>query len=229
MGASAAVASQAAPLPPPPFAPPPHAASAASPPHPASTHAHLADMLAGVLLLREGSVADAAAALPGLHDLAKAYILALEALALAPASLAPNKTEWAGLSAAQAAALAKGKAGAAWNESGAAFREKVAHTTDPLWEEGVRLQAKFGGGVKEEGKKAMEPHDGAHAAAATAKDAAADAEFAAGLKQKLADFNVHFSDKMVEAPSKFRNFAALIMKHVSGVMAGAYGVDFNPW
>lgn len=227
LAAAAATAASAQPLPPPPFA---AAAATPDPPAPASTHAHLADLLTGVLLLREGSVKDAAAALPGLHDLAKAYVLALEALAAAPGDITPNKTEWAGLSASQAAGLMKSKAAAAWNASGAAFRDKVAHTTDPLWEKGVELQAKFGGNRPPTNKT-----DVGMAMLAGALDAKARAEnksddpFLADLQAKLAAFNVHFSDKMIETPSKFRNFGALVMKHVSGAMLGAYGVDFNPW
>ena len=223
--ATSSTAAQPFTLPPPAFA---SAASAASPPSPSTTHAHLADLLAGVLLLREGSVKDAVAALPGLHDLAKAYVLALEALALVPGAVALNKTEWAGLSALQAAGLMKGKARDAWNETGTAFRDKVEHLTDPLWETGVRLQAKF----VEDG--ALNKTGGLMEKVEAALDEKARAEeggdpFAETLKAKLADFNVHFSDKLVERPSKFRNFAALIMKHVSGAMVGAYGVDFNPW
>ncbi len=258
-------------FPPPPFAPPGHGDPAAVADTEAS-HGHLADLLAGVLLLREGGLKGAVDALPGLHDLAKANILALEALKsgpkgaleewegltptqaaavvkgkaagavaaakaaanatklagealkLVPGALGPDKEAWVGLTPVQAAAAVKEEAGGEWNASAAHFRAKVGNLTDPLWEAGVRLENKLGG--KHELNKTDAWVEKLAAKVPTDEEKAG---LAAEVKAKLEAFNVHFSDKMIEKPSKFRNFAALVMKHVTGAMLFDYAVDFNPW
>jgi len=232
--AAAALASALAPLPAaalplPPFASPtpPDAGAAADT---EAAHGPLADMLAGVLLVREGGVKEAAAALPGLHDLAKAYVLALEGLDAAKGLVQADKDEWTGLTPQQAADLVKASAGAAWDASSAAYRAKVGNLTDPLWESGVVLEKKFGRGESNktgpvEDLVAKLPDKEAGLAAEDPEGAAMVEAF----KAKLADFNVEVSNKVVEKPSKFRNFAALVMKHISGAMLFDYAVDFNPW
>ena len=211
------------PIPPPPFAPP-GGLDASSTAATEDAHGHLADLLAGVLLLREGGVSGALAALPGLHDLSKAYVLAMEKMEEGGSKLGLNMTEWEGLSGTQAARLVKGNVDAALNETSAAFRAKVDALHDPLWEKGVEIETKLGG-----------PHESnktdewVEALAAKVPPKETDDPFLAEVASKLAQWNVEISDKIIEKPSKFRNFAALVMKHVSGAMLFDYAVDFNPW
>ncbi len=178
-----------------------------------------------MLLLREGGTAGALAALPGLHDLSKAYVLALEALEGKKGLPGFNASEWEGLTGTQAAQLMKGKAADAANASAAAFRAKVDALHDPLWESGVALETKLGG--PHEANK-TDPWIEKLAAKVPPKDEEED-PFLADMEGKLAAWNVEISDKIIEKPSKFRNFAALVMKHVSGAMLFDYAVDFNPW
>lgn len=73
-------------------------------------YAHFSDLIATVLLVREGGVDNALAAVPNLHDETEAYIKTISLLA----STGKNASEWKGLS---SAALAKFGGKKNWTES----------------------------------------------------------------------------------------------------------------
>ena len=170
-------------------------------------YGHFAEMLASVMLVREGGVERALEAVPMLHDETHAYIKTVSLMAKDPSMF--NLTAWKGMSSASA-----GKIAMNYTEKAAA-----AAAADPLV---GPLAAKFNGTAPSSAK-----YNATMDAIAT-KLGANDDAFIASLNTKLAKFNVVISGKTIYQPTKFNNGAALITRALTGVALAATGVNFAP-
>ena len=104
--------------------------------------------------------------------------------------------------------------------------------TDPLAKKGQDLKAalddKFGP-APPLGWKAQYQHTVFdRAVAKVIPDAKQDDPVVAALNDKLAPYNIEVSAKMVMAPTKFQNMAAIVAAHFAGVALEATAIDFKP-
>ena len=171
-------------------------------------YGHFAEMLASVMLVREGGVERALEAVPLLHDETHAYIKTVSLMAKDPSMF--NLTAWKGMSGASA-----GKIAGNYTDKAAA-----AAAADPLV---AKFAAKFNGTAP-----AMDPKANATLNAIATKVGANDDAFIASLNAKLAKYNVVISGKSIGQPTKFNNGAALITRALTGVALAATGVNFAP-
>jgi hypothetical protein len=183
-------------------------------------YSHFAEMLASVMLLREGGVEKALESVPMLHDETHAYIKTVSLLSKSEFNL----TNWKGMSASGVASIA-GKSGK--NITGGNYAAK----NDALKQSGVDLMNK----LNATGKLVVDPAVDEKLAPVTAsmnalgdKIAGTDEAFIADLNAKLNKYNIAVTGKSVGQPSKFNNAAALVTRFITGVSLSATGVNFAP-
>lgn len=190
-----------------------------------ATYGHFADLLASVLVLREGGVSEALDALPALHDTTDAYVRTLSIIRASEAAgggaLGPA-AKWRGLT------------------DGAVLRlanllpntTKYANYTDPLAASGQQVQAAL------DDKWGPEPALGwerkwrwqqlANTISKAVPDSANDDPVIAELNAKLSQYNVEVSAKHVMEPSRFENAAAVISKNIAGLHLMDSAFTFAP-
>jgi len=170
-------------------------------------YAHFAELVATVMIVREGGVDAALDAVPILHDSTDAYISALTTTTL-------NSTQkWKGLSAAAAALIAKNYTALqqtdplGWKAAGNVLGNKVSNTTflDPL----------LGPAATKLGSNATKAKLNGLADALTL-GAANDAALIAELNDRFANYNIEFKGKSIGDPTKFSNAASVISKAITG-------------
>ena len=205
--------------------------AATGPAEPAADHedsyGHFADLLASVLVLREGGVSEALEALPLLHDTTDAYVRTLSII---------RAHEGAGKS-----GSALGSAAAWRGLTDNAVRNlamkipnttKYANYTDPLAVSGQQLQAaldeKWGPepALGWERKWRWQQLDNTISKAIP--DSANDDQAIADLNAKLSQYNVEVSAKHVMEPSRFHNAAAVISKNIAGLHLMDSAFTFAP-
>lgn len=196
-----------------------------------AAYGHFADLLASVLVLREGGVSEALDALPALHDTTDAYVRTLSII---------RATE----AAASAAGGGGGPLGPAAKWRGltddAVLRlanllpntTKYANYTDPLAASGQQVQAAL------DEKWGPEPALGwerkwrwqqlANTISKAIPDSANDDPVIAELNAKLSQYNVEVSAKHVMEPSRFENAAAVISKNLAGLHLMGSAFTFAP-
>lgn len=198
-----------------------------------AAYGHFADLLASVLVLREGGVSEALDALPMLHDTTHAYVRTLAIIRAQEAKAA------AGSNAAAGGAL--GPASAWQGLTDAAVRNlankipnttKYANYTDPLAASGQQLQAAL------DDKWGPEPALGwerrwrwkqlENTISKAIPDSANDDPLIADLNAKLSQYNVEVSAKHVMEPSRFHNAAAVISKNLAGLHLMDSAFTFAP-
>lgn len=171
------------------------------------------DLIATVLLVREGGVDNALAAVPNLHDETDAYIKTISLLATS----GKNASDWKGLS---AAALSKfGGAKKNWTDN------------DPVKAWGDAVEAKLNATGKLAWDASADPKANATTAALDAfadKIGASDNATIAALNAKLNKYNIEVTGKSVAQPSKFANEAAAISRAITGISLSATAVEFAP-
>ena len=187
-------------------------------------YAHFAELVATVMIVREGGVDAALEAVPILHDSTDAYI---SALTMSPtALLSANGTatpKWSGLSAAAAALIAQNYTALqqtdpfGWKAAGNALGSKVNNATflDPLL---APVTAKLKSNATVAKLNAV----------AETLGRANDAALIQELNDRFANYNVEFKGKSIGDPTKFSNAASVISKAITGVSLSATAINFAP-
>jgi len=190
-----------------------------------ATYGHFADLLASVLVLREGGVSEALDALPLLHDTTHAYVRTLEIVRAHEkdgSSVLGPAAAWRGLT-----------DGAVRN-----LANKIPNTTkysnysDPLAAQGQQIQAaldeKWGPepALGWERKWRWQQLDNAISKAIP--DSNEEDQLIADLNAKLSQYNVEVSAKHVMEPSRFHNAAAVISKNIAGLHLMDSAFTFAP-
>ena len=180
----------------------------------------LSQLVATVLLVREGGVDRALEAVPLLHDETHAYVQATSLLAANPAW--GNVSEWKGLTTKQHALLAKNATGGAKNLT----------ASDPLvnWVDGVQKKLNASGKLGD-WDPAADPKVNKTSTFLNAlgdKIVGNDTAWMDELNAKLAQYNIVVTGKSVAQPSKFANEAATIARSITGLSLAAFGVNFAP-
>lgn len=184
-------------------------------------YGHFAEMLASVMMLREGGVDKALEAVPMLHDTTHAYIKTMSLAEKHPEWFKKNGTkaaDWGGLKDSDIDLLK------AIKDANATEPDK----DDPLFKLGEKIEAKLGGHEKNHTKdwetdkvekfEKMLPQD------KTDDDAA----FLKALNDKLAKYNIEVTPKSIGEPKKFNNGASLIVKALTGISLSKTGINFAP-
>lgn len=184
-------------------------------------YAHFAEMLASVMMLREGGVDKAMEAVPMLHDTTQAYIKTMSLAEKHPDWFAKNGTkagDWAGLKDGDLDLLKTIK------EANATAKE------DPVHMLGDKIQAKLGAFEdKNKPEKTWEMEKMEKFEKMLPQDKSEDdAAFLAALNAKLAKYNIVVNPKSISAPAKFSNGAAAIVKAITGISLSKTGINFAP-
>jgi hypothetical protein len=189
-------------------------------------YAHFAELVATVMIVREGGVDAALEAVPILHDSTDAYI---SALTMSPTALLSANgtatTKWSGLSAAAAALIAQNYTALqqtdpfGWKAAGNALGSKVNNATflDPLL---APVTAKLKSNATVAKLNAV--------ADAVILGRANDAALIQELNDQFANYNVEFKGKSIGDPTKFSNAASVISKAITGVSLSATAINFAP-
>ena len=182
-------------------------------------YGHFAEMLATVMLAREGGVEKALEAVPFLHDETHAYIKTVSLLAKNPA-LGDIKN-WQGMSAKAALGVSKNYTSGAINDAvtskfaaGQAAIEPIVNSIVP---------DALVNNAKANATTALLDKVGSAVAGPLNDDAFVDT-----LNAQLEKFNIRVTAKSVTAPSKFTPAAAVIARAATGVSLSATGVNFAP-
>lgn len=211
-------------------------------------YGHFADLLASVLVLREGGISEAIDALPLLHDTTHAYVRTMSILqehssgsgsgsgsngigtGAKASPLLGAASAWQGLSESAALAIARGLPSTA----------KYQNYTDPLAKSGQQLQAAL------DAKWGPEPALGwerqwrfqqfNHTLSKLVPDvprgppgtATEEAIVLSALNAKLSQYNIEVSRKHVMPPSRFTNGAGVIAKHLAGLHIMNSAMTFAP-
>lgn len=191
-------------------------------------YGHFADLLASVLVLREGGISEAIDALPLLHDTTHAYVRTLSILQEQSTSstngnsngnnnnpIAGAVSKWKGLSDSAALAIARG----------IPPTSKYLNYTDPLAQSGQQIQeaidAKWGPepalGWQRQWKFQQLNHTLSKIVPDSSQATAADDAVIAELNDKLSQYNIEVSRKHIMPPTRFENAAAVISKNIAGI------------
>lgn len=191
-----------------------------------AAYGHFADLLASVLVLREGGVSEALDALPMLHDTTNAYVRTLSIIRAHEGGKSGGvfgpESKWRGLTDNAVLHLA----------NLIPNTTKYANYTDPLAASGQQLQAAL------DEKWGPEPALGwerkwrwqqlANTVSKAIPDSANDDPVIAELNAKLSQYNVEVSAKHVMEPSRFHNAAAVISKNIAGLHLMDSAFTFAP-
>ena len=191
-----------------------------------ASYGHFADLLASVLVLREGGVSEALDALPLLHDTTHAYVRTLEIVRAHErgdgGSVLGPAAAWRGLTDGAVRGLA----------SRIPNTTKYSNYTDPLAAQGQQVQAAL------DEKWGPEPALGwerrwrwqqlDNAISKAIPDSTEEDQVIADLNAKLSQYNVEVSAKHVMEPSRFHNAAAVISKNIAGLHLMDSAFTFAP-
>ena len=201
-----------------------------------TSYGHFADLLASVLVLREGGISEALDALPILHDTTDAYVRTLSIIRAYEARGTGGGGGGGGKSGGVfgAAATWRGLTDDAVLHIATLIPNttKYANYTDPLAESGQQLQAAL------DEKWGPEPALGwerkwrwqqlANTISKAIPDSANDDPVINELNAKLSQYNVEVSAKHVMEPSRFENAAAVISKNIAGLHLMDSAFTFAP-
>jgi len=193
--------------------------------HRDADYAHFAELLGTVMLMREGGVEGAMAAVPILHDESLAYLTAASLIAdSVEATKASGKNNfdlksWQGLSDVAAAKLAK-------NYSAILENDPLTASGDSLSQ---RIDATFGPEVPKTDAATNATVDAlTNLGNFLTAGKGNDQDFIKSINSRLSKYNIEFQTNEVKPPARFANNAALISRAITGIGLSATGINFAP-